>query len=204
MDTRTHWETVYATKAPNQVSWFSSHLTTSISLIERVAIERSASILDVGGGQSTLVDDLIARGYSNVTVMDIAQNAIERTKERLGAASNCAKWLVADITEANLIPHSYDVWHDRAVFHFLITPVQRRDYVRQVAAAVKSGGHVIIGIFGPEGPEKCSGLDVKRYDPESLHEEFGPHFRFVESLLELHHTPSGGTQQFLYCHFVVE
>jgi 2-polyprenyl-3-methyl-5-hydroxy-6-metoxy-1,4-benzoquinol methylase len=204
MDTQSHWERVYGTKAPTEVSWFRPHLDTSLSLIERVAGDRSTSIIDVGGGQSTLVDDLIARGYGNVTVLDIARTAIEHAKQRLGSASDRVKWLIADITQADLPARSYDVWHDRAVFHFLTEPEQRRAYVRQVAAAVKPGGHVIVGTFGPEGPNKCSGLDVMRYDADSLHGEFGSHFRLIESSRELHKTPFGSTQQFLYCYCVLE
>lgn len=199
-----HWERVYGTKAPTEVSWFCPHLETSLALIERVAGDRSASIIDVGGGESTLVDDLIGRGYRNVTVMDISQTAIEYSKKRLGLASQQVTWLVADITQANLPAHSYDVWHDRAVFHFLTEQAQRIGYVRQVASAVKPGGNVIMGVFGPEGPSTCSGLDVIRYDAESLHAEFGPRFRLVENSKELHRTPFGITQQFLYCCFIME
>jgi 2-polyprenyl-3-methyl-5-hydroxy-6-metoxy-1,4-benzoquinol methylase len=204
MDTKAHWERVYGAKAPTEVSWFSPHLKTSLALIERVAGERSASIIDVGGGESTLVDDLIASGYRNVTVMDIAHTAIEQTQKRLGSASEWVKWLVGDITQTGLPADSYDVWHDRAVFHFLTEPAQRVAYVRQAAAAVRPGGHVIVATFGPEGPNKCSGLDVVRYDAESLHGEFGPRFRLMESAKELHQTPFGSTQQFLYCYCVVE
>ena len=204
MDTKAHWEGIYKTKAPTEVSWFRPHLETSQALIERVADDLSAAIIDVGGGESTLVDDLIARGYRNVTVMDLSSTAIEYTKKRLGAAAQQVTWLVADITQVDLPAHSFDVWHDRAVFHFLTEPSQRLAYVRQVASAVKPGGHVIIGTFGPEGPTKCSGLDVVRYDASSLHAEFGARFRLVESSKELHRTPFGTTQQFLYCYCVVE
>ena len=203
MDTQAHWERVYGTRAPTEVSWFRPHLETSLDLIERVAVDRSASIIDVGGGESTLVDDLIARGYRNVTVMDISQTAIEHSKKRLGSASQQVTWLIDDITQAEL-PHSYDVWHDRAVFHFLTEPRQRVAYVRRVASAVKPGGHVIIAAFGPEGPSKCSGLDVMRYDADSLHAEFGARFRLMESSREPHRTPAGTTQQFLYCYCILE
>ena len=204
MGTEAHWERIYRTKAPNQVSWFSPHLQTSLKLIQRVAPSTSASIIDVGGGESTLVDDLIACGYRNVTVMDISETAIQHTKERLGPVSEMVKWLVADITRTELAPESYDIWHDRAVFHFLIEPAQRTAYVRQAASSVRTGGHVIVGTFGPEGPTMCSGLNVLRYDAESLHGEFGSRFRLVESSKELHETPFGATQQFLYCYCVVE
>jgi ubiquinone/menaquinone biosynthesis C-methylase UbiE len=204
MDTQAHWERVYGTKAPNEVSWFTPHLQTSLALIERVAGERSASIIDVGGGESTLVDDLISGGYYNVTVLDIAHTAVRHTKKRLGSASEQVHWIVGDITHTALPEHSYDVWHDRAVFHFLTEAAQRAAYVRQVARAVKPGGHVIVGAFGPEGPSQCSGFDVMRYDAESLHGEFGPRFRLIESSKELHQTPFGSTQQFLYCYCIVE
>jgi 2-polyprenyl-3-methyl-5-hydroxy-6-metoxy-1,4-benzoquinol methylase len=200
MDTRAHWEKVYGAKAPDQVSWFRPHLQTSLALIERAASDQSASIIDVGAGASTLVDDLIEAGYCNLTVLDISQVAIEVAKSRLGEASKSIQWLRADVTGENFPAHSYDVWHDRAVFHFLTKPEEWLAYVRNVAWAVKPGGHVIVSTFGPEGPEKCSGLDVMRYDAKSLHQEFGSRFRLVESSRELHHTPFGTTQQFIYCH----
>jgi len=204
MSAQEHWEKVYATKAPDQVSWFRPHLETSLALIGRAAGDRSESIIDVGGGPSTLVDDLIGRGYRHITVLDISQAAIEVAKERLGEASESVQWLRADVTQADLPAHSYNVWHDRAVFHFLTKPDERLAYVRNVASAVKPGGHVIVSTFGPEGPNKCSGLDVMRYDAESLHEQFGRRFRLVESSKELHDTPFGTTQQFLYCYCKLE
>jgi SAM-dependent methyltransferase len=203
-DAKTHWEKVYTTKTPNQVSWYRPHLETSLGLIDRAAGGRSASIIDVGGGESTLVDDLLARGYKNITVLDVSQTAVDVTKKRLGLAAELIHWLVADITEAHLPPNTYEVWHDRAVFHFLTATDQRAAYVRQVAHAVKSGGHVIIGTFGLEGPTKCSGLEVIRYDADSLHGQFGVRFRLEESSKELHRTPFGTTQQFLYCYCKVE
>jgi SAM-dependent methyltransferase len=179
-------------------------LETSIALIDRSVSDRSASVIDVGGGESTLVDDLLARGFQNVTVLDVSQVAIEATRKRLGQLADRVHWLTADISQVELLPAAYDVWHDRAVFHFLTAPGKRAAYVRQAARSVKAGGHVIVGAFGPEGPTKCSGLDVVRYDAESLHDEFGTRFRLVESLKELHETPFGTTQQFLYCYCRVE
>ena len=204
MDAQTHWEKIYTEKAPNAVSWYRPHLETSLELIERVAADRSSSIVDVGGGESTLVDDLLTRGYKNITVLDISRTAIDANRKRLGAASQRVEWLVADITRNDLPPAAYDVWHDRAVFHFLTAPGDRTAYIRQVARAVKHGGHVIVSTFGPEGPTKCSGLEVVRYDAESLHREFGAHFRLLGSSKELHETPFGTTQQFLYCYCRVE
>jgi SAM-dependent methyltransferase len=200
MDVKKHWDKVYATKAPESVSWYRPQLETSLALIERAAVARSASIIDIGGGESTLVDDLLLRGYKTLNVLDVSPTAIEVTKKRLGTAAKQVRWLVGDIVEIELEPHAYDLWHDRAVFHFLTRPERRLAYVRQVTRAVRPGGHVIISTFGPEGPTKCSGLDVMRYDAESLHGEFGGHFRLVESSKELHKTPFGTTQQFLYCY----
>jgi 2-polyprenyl-3-methyl-5-hydroxy-6-metoxy-1,4-benzoquinol methylase len=204
MDPKTHWETIYTTKAPEEVSWYRAHLETSLALIEKAAGELSASIIDVGGGESTLVDDLIARGYRNITVLDISQTALDVARKRLGPAAEHVHWLAADITTVQLDPGAYDVWHDRAVFHFLTSNEQRAAYVRNVAHAVKPGGHVIVSAFGLEGPAKCSGLDVVRYDAESLHGQFGKRFHLVESSKELHHTPFNTTQQFLYCYCRVE
>jgi len=204
MDVKAHWEKVYTNKAPDAVSWYRRHLETSLALIERAVPAREAAIIDVGGGESTLVDDLLLRGYKDLTVLDVSGTAIEVTKRRLGTAAGQVRWLIGDILEIGLETHAYDLWHDRAVFHFLTTPEQRVTYVRQVARTVRSGGHVIVSTFGPEGPVKCSGLDVVRYHAESLHGEFGGRFRLVESSEELHPTPSGTTQQFLYCYCRVD
>jgi SAM-dependent methyltransferase len=204
MDALTHWEKIYTEKAPNAVSWFRPHLETSLELIGGLAPGRQVSIIDVGGGESTLVDDLLARGYENITVLDISQTAIEANKRRLGKASELVHWLAADITRIELEPSAYDVWHDRAVFHFLTAVSDRVAYVRQVARTVRHGGHVIVSTFGPEGPTKCSGLDVVRYDADSLHREFGVHFRLLGSSKESHVTPFGTVQQFLHCYCRLE
>ncbi len=204
MDAKTHWEKIYTTKAPDQVSWYRPHLETSLALLKRRVTDRSASIIDVGGGESTLVDDLLTEGFQNITVLDVSQAAIDVNKTRLGERASGARWIVADITAVELAPKMYDVWHDRAVFHFLTAQEQRAAYVRQVARSVKPGGHVIVSTFGPEGPTKCSGLDVVRYDADSLHDEFGARFRLLESSKEMHQTPFGTTQQFLYCYCRME
>lgn len=199
-----HWEKIYTEKAPDAVSWYRPHLETSLDLIERVATDRSVSVIDVGGGESTLVDDLLARGYQKITVLDISRTAIDANRKRLGKVSEQVNWLVADISKSELPPAEYDVWHDRAVFHFLTGQDDRGAYVRQVARSVKQGGHVIISTFGPEGPTKCSGLEVVRYDADSLHREFGIRFRLLGSSKELHQTPFGTIQQFLYCYCRLE
>ena len=199
MNLERHWEKIYREKAPDAVSWYRAHLEASLGLIEKAAPQRDASIIDVGGGESTLVDDLLAHAYSNITVLDVSQTAIDVTKRRLGRTAERVQWIAGDVTKADLAPAAYDVWHDRAVFHFLTAVEQRVAYVRQVGRAVKAGGHVLVSTFGPDGPTKCSGLEVVRYDAEALHAEFGVHFRLLDSFKELHHTPFGTTQQFLYC-----
>ncbi len=203
-DSKAHWEGIYQRVAPEQVSWYRPHLETSLEMIERAAKGRDAPIIDVGGGESTLVDDLLARGYERVTVLDISETAIAVCRERLGAKAERVRWIAADVTKAEFARGEYDIWHDRAVFHFLTAEETRREYVRQVAKAVRPGGYVIVSTFGPEGPTKCSGLDVVRYDADTLHGEFGAHFRPVESREEIHRTPAGKVQQFLYCMCRVE
>ncbi|KAF0548429.1 SAM-dependent methyltransferase [Gigaspora margarita] len=202
-DIENHWETVYQKNAPDAVSWYCPHLETSLRFIEQATQGQDLSIIDVGGGQSTLVDDLLARGYQNVSVLDISKTAINRTQGRLSEAASKVKWFVADITQVILPENYYDIWHDRAVFHFLTTPEERAAYVKQVNLVTKLGGHVILSTFGLQGPEKCSGLEVVRYDVESLCEQFGEQFQLIESVTEIHQTPFGTTQQFLYCHFKV-
>lgn len=199
MTTRAHWENVYQTKAVDEVSWYRPHLEVSLRLVEQASSDTRAAVIDVGGGEATLVDDLVARGYGDVTVLDISAAAIAVAKSRLGPAGASVHWITGDITTTPLKAARYDVWHDRAVFHFLTSADDRAAYVRQVARSVRVGGHVIVGTFGPDGPETCSGLDVVRYDAEHLHDEFGPKFRLLDSVTELHETPWGTPQQFMYC-----
>jgi SAM-dependent methyltransferase len=201
---QTHWDTVYKTKAPDAVSWYRPHLETSFDLIRKVAPDHAASIIDIGGGEATLVDDLLADGYRNLSVLDISPTAIDVARRRVGELERHVTWIAADITTANLPERHYDVWHDRAVFHFLTRAEDRHAYVERVARSMKVGGHVIVATFGPEGPLKCSGLDVVRYDAQSLHAEFGRQFRYLDSRTEQHQTPFGTTQQFLYCLCKVE
>lgn len=200
---REHWQEVYRCKAPDQVSWYRPHLETSLAMIERVGGgNRALSIVDVGGGASTLVDDLLERGYGEITVLDIAEDALRASQRRLGAASEAVRWVCGDILRCELRGLSFDIWHDRAVFHFLTDTGDRRSYVRQVERMLRPGGQVILATFGPEGPRKCSGLDTMRYAAESVQAEFGAQFQMVESFTEMHTTPFGTTQQFLYCSLV--
>jgi len=199
MNARLHWEQVYAMQGREQVSWFRPHLERSVELIERAAPDRLASILDVGAGQSTLVDDLLGLGYEDLTVLEISRTAIDALKERVGQQGAAIQWICGDVTEAVLPDRSFDLWHDRAVFHFLTEAGQRRDYVERVKRALKPGGSLIVSTFGPSGPERCSGLATMRYDVAALGSEFGDRFRLMESSLDLHETPSGAAQQFLSC-----
>jgi SAM-dependent methyltransferase len=199
MDAQTHWDVVYGTKAPDEVSWFRPHLESSLALIGRLTPNLSAAILEVGGGASTLVDDLLSLGYRNLTVLDISQAALAITKKRLGPAALSVNWLAADITQATLVPDSCDLWHDRAVFHFLTHAGHRAKFVQNAASAVKPGGHLLLSTFGPDGPSMCSGLEVVRYDAKALQREFAPAFRLMEGHTEWHITPSGTRQQFTCC-----
>lgn len=197
-DSKVHWENVYATKASNTVSWYRPHLEVSLSLIKRVAAQNSY-IIDIGAGASTLIDDLLAAGFQKLTALDISEAALNQSKKRLGDAAKSVQWIAADVTTDSVPAHTYDVWHDRAVFHFLVQKEQRTAYIRNVLHSLKKGGHIIISTFASNGPIKCSGLDVVRYDAESLHREFGPQFNLLVSREEVHETPSGITQNFVYC-----
>jgi len=201
MTGKQHWETVYRAKAPNAVSWYRPHLDTSLALIERAAPDRNTAVLDVGGGASTLVDDLLARGYRDITVLDISAEALHVARERLGEAAGAVTWLATDLLDAPLLPARYDLWHDRAVFHFLTGAEQQVQYVWQLTHALKPGGYVLLATFGPQGPLKCSGLDTVRYDAEGLARVLGDGFTLLDSTLESHATPFGTTQQFLYALF---
>jgi len=195
-----HWERVYATKRPDEVSWYRAHLDVSLRLIANACADPAARIIDVGGGDSTLADDLVAAGYHDVTVLDLSSSAIRVAKHRLGTDATRVRWLQGDVTRFPLERQAYDAWHDRAVFHFLTDPRDRAAYVRQVRRAVRPGGHVIVATFGPDGPVKCSGLDVVRYDAEALHDAFGAAFELVDHVTEAHETPRGTVQQFVYCY----
>ncbi len=195
-----HWEAVYGKKKPDQVSWFRPHLDQSLAYVARAGLEQDAALLDVGGGASTFVDDLISDGYRNLTVNDISATGLEVARQRLGANAAFVKWLVGDITRLQLPERAFDFWHDRAVFHFLKEADERQRYVAAVRRALKPGGHVLVATFGPHGPQRCSDLDTMRYSGDELHGQFGEDFRKVDEALELHPTPSGKQQEFVYCY----
>lgn len=204
MSAHSHWEHIYQTKSPPETSWYAPHLQISLEWILEAVPDRSASIVDIGGGESTLVDDLIAQGYRALAVLDISEAALAKSQRRLGDLAQGVAWIPGDVTEATLPERAYDLWHDRAVFHFLTEPGQRAAYACRLAASLKPGGQVVMATFGPEGPQKCSGLPTMRYDAEGLQRELGPGFRLMRQAVVDHQTPLGKTQQFLCCRFAFE
>ena len=200
MQPKNHWEHVYSTKKTESVSWFQEHAEQSMRLIRETGVPRSAGIIDVGGGASTLVDDLLSSGYCAVSVLDLAAAALSVAKARLGERASEVQWTEGDITKVLLPVHAFDVWHDRAVFHFLTSKEDREAYVDTVLRSVKPGGHVIVATFAEDGPIQCSGLPVMRYGPSELHAEFGSPFSLVQHEREEHHTPFGTVQKFVYCY----
>lgn len=199
MQPKNHWETVYSTKNVAEVSWFQEHAALSLKLIQDANIPTTAKIIDVGGGASILVDDLLGHGYGDITVLDISGAALDTAKARLGSRGDAIHWLEANILEAELPEQAYDVWHDRAVFHFLTKPEERHAYVELVLSAVKPGGLVIVATFSEDGPTECSGLPVMRYSADELHSEFGQPFALMGHKKESHETPAGKVQEFVYC-----
>jgi SAM-dependent methyltransferase len=199
MSDRGHWDKMYRDKNATGLSWYRPHLEQSIDLIVRTGAGPNASIIDIGAGASTLVDDLLDRGFRHITLVDISDAALEVAKQRLGSRAANVTWRVGDITSVDLPADAYDVWHDRAVFHFLTDEADRRAYIARVCASVRKGGFVIVATFGPHGPEKCSGLPVAHYSADQLHNAFGATFRLLEHREEHHQTPWGTEQEFVYC-----
>lgn len=200
MQQKDHWEKVYSTKPTDGVSWYQEHADRSLDLIRGTGVRPDASIIDVGGGASTLVDDLLREGYASLTVLDLSGAALAAARTRLGQRASEVTWLEADITRVGLPAQAYDVWHDRAVFHFLTSEDDRKAYVETVLRAVKPGGHVIVATFAEDGPLQCSGLPVRRYSADELHAEFGQPFTLLRHQREEHHTPFGTVQKFVYCY----
>ena len=199
MDLKSHWEHIYRDKLPTQVSWYQPHALRSLDLIRRVNPPPDGVIIDVGGGASTLIDDLLDVGYHDLTVLDLSAAALAVARTRLGTRASTVRWVEADILNASLPETGYSVWHDRAAFHFLTAPTDRARYVAQVRQAVRPGGFVLVATFADDGPTRCSGLEVKRYSREALHAEFGAPFRLMASEREEHITPGGALQVFTYC-----
>ncbi len=200
MDLREHWQRVYGTKAEQDVSWFEAVPTVSLRFLEAAGLSADTCVLDVGGGDSHLVDVLVARGLHCIAVLDISDTALARARARLGEASGVPTWIAADVTSAwSLKP--MDIWHDRAIFHFLTDAQDRARYTAHMRDVLKTGGAAIIATFALDGPETCSGLPVARYSAETLAQELGSDFQLVESAPYLHHTPWGAAQSFQYSRF---
>ena len=198
LDRKKHWETVYETKNPNEVSWTQEIPKTSLAFIKSFGLARSAKIIDIGGGDSTLVDHLLNEGFENITVLDISERSLEKAKLRLGEKAKNVTWIISDILDFEPT-ETYDIWHDRAAFHFLTTEEEIEKYKSIVAKAVQS--YLVIGTFSENGPLKCSGLEISQYSEEKLSSTFEDHFEKIETVLEDHETPFGTTQNFLFCSF---
>ncbi|MCT6699791.1 class I SAM-dependent methyltransferase [Rheinheimera sp. 4Y26] len=192
-----HWEQVYQQKQPEQVSWYQPESGLSLQLIQQYT-SPDASLIDVGSGATGLIGDLIKLGYHQLTALDISAAALQVNQQRLGDKATLVQWLVADITKTQLPAQAYDLWHDRAVFHFLTEKPDRESYVNNLKHSLKTGGYLLISCFSEQGPEKCSGLPVVRYNTQSLAAEFGDNFVLKQQHNELHHTPFGTSQAFLY------
>ncbi len=201
MVTKEHWEQVYQQKPHTKASWFQECATLSTRLIQQVQPIQTGAIVDVGGGSSTLVDDLIEHHYTNITVLDISAKALEISKARLGEKAGAVTWIESSILDYHAPANKYDVWHDRATFHFLISNKDRQTYVNTVLHAVKPGGHVILATFSPQGPAQCSGLPVIRYNANDLTSILGTPFILLKQIQEIHTTPDGKEQSFIYCVF---
>jgi len=195
-----HWQSVYKEKGETQVSWFQETPAISLELIHAVGVKFDSAIIDIGGGASRLVDVLVDQGYQDLTVLDVSDNAISIAKSRLGARAAMVKWIAADVTEWEPT-RRYDLWHDRAAFHFLTEAADRTAYVERLTKALGPGGHVIIGTFAMDGPERCSGLPVVRYDAALLSATLGGSFAFIETRRHDHRTPTGGIQHFQFSAF---
>jgi ubiquinone/menaquinone biosynthesis C-methylase UbiE len=200
-DPKKHWENVYQKESPEGLSWYQDNPEMSLKLIDATGVGFDGNIIDIGGGTSKLAGLLVVQGHKKITVLDIASRSVEEAKSRLGEQADKIAWIEADVTNCNFA-EKYDIWHDRAVFHFLTDSHDRERYVDAVQQSLKAGGHLIIATFGLKGPRKCSGLPVVRYSTETLHKEFGNSFDLVETLVEVHSTPSKVQQEFIYCRFI--
>jgi 2-polyprenyl-3-methyl-5-hydroxy-6-metoxy-1,4-benzoquinol methylase len=196
-----HWERVHQKSASTEVSWYQAFPEKSLELINNTGAGNDSKIIDVGGGDSKLSEHLIHQGYKNLTILDISKESIEKAKSHLGEKPSRVNWIEADVTRYSFT-EQYDVWHDRAVFHFLTKFEERKGYLNSLNQALKQKGHLIIATFSPDGPPKCSGLPVVRYSPETLQNEFGDKYNLAETLVEDHVTPSGVKQNFIFCRFI--
>jgi SAM-dependent methyltransferase len=199
-ESEAHWQRLWAEKAPNEVSWFQARPALSLELVREADVAEDAPIIDVGGGASALAGELLRAGYTDVTVADVAASALQRARADLGERADEVEWVVADVRN-HRFARTYELWHDRAVFHFMVEEADRLAYLDSMRSALRPGGHLILVTFGPQGPSRCSGLPVARYGAESLGEILGPEFGLECSRFEAHRTPSGAEQQFVYARF---
>lgn len=197
---KSHWENVYNENAPDEVSWYRTAHESSLRLIEKTGAGKDDWIIDVGAGASTWVDQLLAQRYKKIALLDVSAKALAYTRARLGEAAQQIEWIESDIKDFRP-QHPFKVWHDRAVFHFLTHPQDRRSYVETLKSALCPEGHVIIATFAVGGPTQCSGLDIVQYDASKLSDELGESFELIESQNETHRTPWDSEQKFIYCHF---
>ena len=203
LDREAHWQNVYTTKGEKEVSWFQDRPSKSLEYIAASGKDHDSALIDVGGGTSHLVDELLYAGYRNLTVLDLSEAALAASQERIGSRSKEVKWIVADVTTWQPA-EQYDLWHDRATFHFLTEEEDRNAYVSCLMSALRNGGQTIIGTFALNGPERCSGLPVQRYDAASLSGVLGPRFRLLASDIEEHRTPKSASQAFQFSRFVFD
>ena len=201
MSRKEHWEQVYSSKPADRLGWYKPRLQTSLDWISALGLEPDTPVIDIGGGASTLIDDLLGQGFSAITVLDIAEPALALLRTRLGDKAAVVNWLCGDITSMELPEDAFGLWHDRAVFHFLTEASDRERYKANLTRSLRSGGHLIIGTFAPEAPPKCSGLPVQRYDLELLCDTLGDEFELQQHRKEMHITPGGVEQMYLYCEF---
>lgn len=195
---RVHWDSAYQAKAAEQVSWYRAHLDVSFQLLVKAGLNPRSRVIDVGGGASTLVDDLLDFGVHSITVVDLSPASLQIARQRLGPRAARVNWIVADVTALDLAEGSFDLWHDRAALHFLTAPEAAREYVRTASRTIAPGGYAAIGCFAADGPERCSGLPVVRRDPDDIAALFGESFSLVAARSEVHLTPSGVQQRFAY------
>ncbi len=199
--TKEHWENIFSTKAENEVSWFQPYPKTSVEFFELFNLPLDANIIDIGGGDSHLVDIFLQKGYKNIYVLDISENALERAKKRIGDKAGAVHWIVSDVTDFK--PEvKFDFWHDRAAFHFLTGEEKIDKYVNIAGNNIKQNGYLILGTFSEGGPEKCSGLEIKQYSGTSMSNRFEKKFKRIKCILEEHQTPFNTTQHFLFCSFL--
>lgn len=198
---KAHWNRIYSDTLPQTLSWYQSNPTLSLKLIRHAGLNVDEPIIDIGGGASLLVDELLTAGYSRVAVLDVAASALARTRQRLGGRAAAVEWFAADVTTF-IAPHLFSLWHDRAVFHFLTDAIDRRRYLKTLKRTLTPNGQLVMATFAIGGPTRCSGLDIVQYDADKLTAELGADFTLAEQAMETHQTPIGKTQRFAYFRFV--